>query len=141
MSNLQGIQKQKSHFMKQIGRVCITPQDRSQVAFTKTRTQKQGHWCTSHSHTAGRHTARCSLVNGFTIRALQPPQAAHLRQSKCTVVHGAGWLLTSQQHHCPVEVQLQLCWGSSHQETWTGHLLGGLAVWAVGERPAAGTQA
>lgn len=26
MSNLQGIQKQKSHFMKQIGRGCITPQ-------------------------------------------------------------------------------------------------------------------
>ena len=85
--------------------------------------------------------AGCSAVNGFIIRALWPPQAACLHPFKCTVLHGAGQFLTSQQYYCPVEVQLEHCWGLSPQETWTGCLLGGLAVWAVGKHPAAGFKA
>lgn len=73
---------------------------------------------------------RGSAVNGFIIRVLWLPlQAACLHLFKCTVLHGAGQFLTSQQYYCPVEVQLEHCWGLSRQETWTGCLLGSLAVW------------
>lgn len=36
---MRGIQKQKSHFMKQIGRGCITPQ--GHLAFTEAKSNKQ----------------------------------------------------------------------------------------------------
>ena len=49
--------------------------------------------------------------------------------------------LTSQRYYCPAEVQLEHCWGLSPQETQTGPLLGGLAVWAVGKHSAAGFKA